>query len=544
MKNGAWNIAVRQTHVLLAGTFLAWGQAAVSQPGQPADAAKRCGALANLPSESVVVEKVELIAHGPAAGPPNATPAMLPEHCLVQGVINRRTGHGGRSFGIGFELRMPIDWNGRFLFQGGAGLDGVLQPAIGNVANSARGPALARGFAVASTDAGHRGSPIDASFGVDQQARIDYAYNALDKVTIEAKRLIAQFYGKTQRYSYMLGCSNGGRQAMVIAQRLPLHFDGIVAGNPTIRFSGVALDELWNVQVLTKIAPKDAQGRPILARAFSDADLKLVKSAVLGRCDARDGLADGMINDWQRCDFDPGVLSCKAGKTESCLSAPQVDALREVHRGPRTTDGKALYGPFNYDTGIASSAWRGMRLGNSDQTPLGSADATLGVGQLKYYQLTPPEPDFDPLAPVDYAQLAERVRPTAALGDGADPFINSFAARGKMILYNGLSDQGLASSELVRWYEQALAVNGPPVRDALRLYLVPGMLHCGGGDATDQFEMLDAITAWVEEGKAPERVLATSRQTPAMTRPLCPFPTVARYKEGDPNSADSFTCSK
>ncbi|MBO9575761.1 MAG: tannase/feruloyl esterase family alpha/beta hydrolase [Sphingobium sp.] len=491
------------------------------------------------------ISQAELIAAGPMtapAGPPGAAKPELPEHCLVKGVLNPRKGAGGRAFGIGFELRMPTNWNRRLLFQGGGGLDGVINPAIGNVANSPGPVALSRGFAIVSTDAGHSGSPIDASFGVDQQARIDYAYNALDKVTIEAKRLIARYYGAAPNHSYFAGCSNGGRQAMTAAQKLPLSFDGIVAGDPTIRFSRVAIDEVWNVQQLAKIAPRDAEGRPIIAKAFSDADLALVKTALLKRCDAKDGLADGMIHDWQRCDFNPAMLSCKAGKAATCLSKAQVATLTALHEGPRTPKGEHIYGPFNYDTGIASSSWRGMRLGSAEKGAPNAADATLGAGQFKYFQVTPPEPNFDVLAPLDYGAVLDRVRATAAMADADSPYLETFLRRGKLITYNGLSDQGLASRELVDWYQKMIAATGPTARDSSRLYLVPGMLHCGGGDATDQFEMLDAIVRWVEEGQAPDRILATSKQRPGLSRPLCPFPTVARYRGGKEDDAESFRC--
>jgi hypothetical protein len=267
-----------------------------------------------------------------------------------------------------------------------------------------------------------------------------------------------------------------------------------------------------------------------------------VKTSLLKRCDAKDGLADGMINDWQRCDFNPAVLACKAGKTAACLSKGQIGALRALHDGPRTPAGQSIYGPFNYDTGVASSSWRGMRLGTAQTGAANAADATLGVGQFKYFQLTPPEPSFDPLAPLDYGKVLERVRATAAMADADSPYLETFTGRGKLIAYNGLSDQGLASSELVDWYQKMLAATGRTAHDNTRLYLIPGMLHCGGGDATDQFEMLEAIVGWVEDDKAPDRILATSRQRPRLSRPLCPFPGVARYRGGNEEDASSFRC--
>jgi hypothetical protein len=278
----------------------------------------RCSALAELAERGFMIEKAEVVPAGPIPGS-GGNDDLLPEHCLVQGVLNPRVGAKGQKFGLGFDLRMPTDWNSRFFFQGGGGLDGVLSPAIGSHMGAFRPSALARGFAVVSTDGGHRSSMLDGTFALDQQARIDYAYNALDKVTLKAKELIEKYYDAAPTYSYFIGCSNGGRQALMASQRFPLYFDGIVAGDPAIKFSGIAMDEIWNLQVAARIAPKDENGRSIISKAFSDSDLRLVADTLLDRCDALDGLADGFINDWQGCDFDPKILTCKSEKTETCL---------------------------------------------------------------------------------------------------------------------------------------------------------------------------------------------------------------------------------
>ncbi|MBO9519342.1 MAG: tannase/feruloyl esterase family alpha/beta hydrolase [Porphyrobacter sp.] len=534
------------TGALLAGLLVGPAQISVAQDSLQHEAAARCSALVQKARPDLNVTEAELVRAGPfsppAPGPGSASAPVLPEHCRVRATINPRVGQGGRDFGIGFELRLPVDWNGRFLFQGGGGMDGVVQPAIGSIANSTKGPALQHGFAVVSTDAGHSGSPIDASFGLDQQARIDYAYNALDKVTIEAKRLVAAFYNEAPRFSYMLGCSNGGRQALTFAQRMPLHYDGIVAGAPAMRFSGLAIGQVWNQQVMSRIAPKDDQGRPIVSRAFSDTDLRLVRDAVLKRCDAKDGLADGLINDWRRCEFDPAELTCRAGKTDGCLAADQVEALRELYRGPLAPDGRSVYGPFTFDTGIASAAWRGIRLGTSETGISNAGDATLGAGQLRLYQLTPPAADYDPFERYDLAEILRRVRYTAAMGDADSPYLSTFASHGKMIVYNGLSDQGMATPVIADWYEKMIEATGVAGREAVRLFAVPGMLHCGGGEATDEFEMLDAIVDWVERGKAPDRIIATSKAMPGISRPLCPYPQFATYRGGETSSAESFVC--
>jgi hypothetical protein len=507
-----------------------------------------CAALAKLAKPGFVVEKAEIIPAGPApaadgSGAVDHLGAPLPEHCLVQGMLNPRTGADGRKFGLGFDLRMPTKWNGRFAFQGGGGLDGRLAPALGDIFGSVRPSALARGFAVVGTDGGHRGNWLDGSFGLDQQARIDYAYNALDKVTLKAKELVEKYYGAAPKYSYLLGCSNGGRQGLMASQRMPLYFDGIVAGDPSIRFSRVTIAEMWNLQVAARIAPKDDKGRPIISRAFSDGDLRLVAAAVLKRCDALDGLADGIINDWRGCDFDPGVLTCKAEKTDGCLSEAQVGALRDLYAGPRTSDGKPLYGAFNYDTGIADPIWRAMHLGSSGTGEWDAADAGLGLSNMRYYQLTPPDPNFDPMT-FDFDRDVQRTRNTATISDADSTFLETFARHGKMIVYNGLSDQGMASSVLADWYDQVLRDNGKSISESVRLFLVPGMTHCDGGQATDQFDMLEAIMAWVEEGRAPDRIKATGKAFPGASRPICPYPLVARYKSGDVNKAESFVCAK
>ena len=541
----AWRRLLRGVFVL--GVSVVGCLSAQSSAGPVADAGaakSRCEALSGLARSGLIIDTATIVLAGPLPSDnAGAQPAVaLPAHCLVRGAIDPRTGFGGRKFGIGFELRMPLDWNGRFMFQGGGGLDGQVMPAIGRVANSTKAPALARGFAVVSTDSGHSGPVVDATFGLDQQARTDYAYNALDKVTAEAKRIIAKFYSSAPRYSYFVGCSNGGRQALVASQRLPLEFDGIVAGDPAMRFSRIALGEVWNLHVLARIAPKAPDGRPIYAKAFSDADLGLVRKAVLARCDKLDGLADGMINDWRHCRFDPAELICQPGGAKQCLSSAKVAVLKELFEGPRTAKGEHIYGPFTYDTGIASSAWRGMRLGTSQTGQPNSADATLGLGQFRYYQLTPPDPDWDPLKPFDNDAMLERIRYTGGMGDGDSPLLSTFALHGRMIVYNGMADQGMATSMIVDWYQKMLAATGQPGRQAVRVFTVPGMLHCGGGEATDQFEMLDAIVDWVEHGKAPDRILASGKTMPGVSRPLCLYPKVARYRGGDVNKAESFEC--
>jgi hypothetical protein len=531
--------AGRSASLVLAATLLSAGVHAAEVTADTSG----CAVIADLARSGFVVEKAEIVPAGPAP-PPAGDGEHLPEHCLVQGMLDPRLGADGRSFGIGFDLRMPTVWNGRFAFHGGGGLDGVLNPALGDIFGSVRPSALARGFAVVSTDGGHR-SPtfLDPTFALDQQARLDYAFNAMDRVTLKTKELVERYYDSAPEHSYLLGCSNGGRQGMLASQRYPRHFDGIVAGDPAFKLSQIAMDQAWNIQVAARIAPKDEIGRPIISRAFSDSDLDLVADALLPQCDALDGLADGMINDWLACDFDPSELVCAAEKTDVCLSNGQVEALRDLHTGPRTGDGEPLYGTFPYDTGIAGPAWRGMHLGSSGTSEWDAADANLGFGTLRYYALTPPDPAFDPMT-FDFDRDVERTRQTWAIGDADATYLETFGRTGKMIVYHGLSDQGMAAGALAGWYDQMVADTGESIRDSVRLFFIPGMTHCGGGQATDQFDMLDAIVAWVEEGRAPDRIVATGEFLPDASRPLCPHPLVARYRGGDVNDADSFVCTE
>jgi hypothetical protein len=501
-----------------------------------------CGSLGRFAPPDLVVETLESVRSETVKLAP-AGAIELPAHCLFRATLARRISADGQRFGIGMELRLPLAWNGEFVFQGGGGLDGVLAPSYGTAAG-ADPPALARGFAVVSTDGGHRsGSMIDAHFALDQQARIDYAYNAVDKTTFLAKMLIARFYGREPRHSYFVGCSNGGRQAMMATQRMPMQFDGVVAGDPSFRLTRVNLDQAWNEIVLARAAPKDAQGRPILSKALSEADLKLVANAVLKECDARDGLVDGMINDYRNCHFEPAVLTCKAAKKADCLSLEQVAALKALMAGPQNSHGESLYSSFPYDSGIADSAFYRMHFGNSATGEPNSADATLGFDSLRYYSLTPPDPAFDPMK-FDFDRDPARLKETAKVNDADSVFLESFSRHGKLILYHGLSDQGISPLDTVAWYQRVQSQSRMPIRQWARLYVVPGMTHCAGGPSTDQFDMLSAIDGWVDRQQAPDRVIARGKSFPGLTRPLCPYPQMARYAGGDPKDEKSFVCKE
>jgi len=240
------------------------------------------------------------------------------------------------------------------------------------------------------------------------------------------------------------------------------------------------------------------------------------------------------------CHFDPAILECAGAKTDQCLAKDQVSAMRAVFEGPRDLQGKPLLASFPYDTGIPT-VWRGFHLGRSETSEPDSVEATLMLPTLRYHSLMPAEPNLDPLT-LNVQDAWQRVAQTAALNDADWTFLNTFAGHGKLILYQGISDYGLSANALTGWYDRLTHDTGGKTQDWARLFLVPGMAHCSGGRATDEFDPLEAIQDWVERGKAPDRIIAKGASFPGVTRPLCPWPQVARYQGGDPKLAGSFAC--
>ncbi|HWP65427.1 MAG TPA: tannase/feruloyl esterase family alpha/beta hydrolase [Candidatus Limnocylindria bacterium] len=502
-------------------------------------AAEHCAALAALALPGTEIEAASAI---PAS-------RTLPAYCKVRGTIERRVGAGGVEFGIGFELRLPDRWNRRFFFQGGAGSDGVIFPPIGYVqglagAMDTEASALSRRFAVVSTDAGHQG--FDAGFGVDPQARIDYAYRAIDVVTRRAKEILAHYYGRLPKRSYIVGCSNGGRQAMIAAQRFPEHFDGAVAASPAFDLSRVMVGIAWDTIAFDAIAPSDGAGGRILAAALSDDDLALVAAGVLAACDELDGLADGIVAAPSACRFDPATLACPGAKTPSCLSAPQVAALARVFDGAHDSAGTPLYASWPWDPGIASLGWRSWKLGISPTAQPNALNIQVGFAMIRHLFLTPPDPAFDPLGfdfDTDPARLAE----AGALIDATSTALDAFRRRhGKLLIYAGVADPVFSARDLVAYYDRLAEAQGGlrATRRFARLFLVPGMTHCSGGPAFDRFDALSVIVRWVEKGRAPARIVASGAAFPGRTRPLCAHPAEARYRGGDPRRAASFRCMR
>lgn len=504
-----------------------------------------------------------------AAGPVTVGNARIPApaHCLVQGRMNERVSAvDGQRYAIGFEMRLPRAWNGRFFYQANGGLDGVVVPALGGIGGG--GPAstaLQMGFAVISADAGHAGS-MGPRFGLDPQARQDYGYNAVAQLTPVAKNLIAQAYGRGPDRSYIGGCSNGGRHAMVAAARSATQYDGILAGNPGFQLPKAAVAQLYGAQQYAQAATATTpNGQPDLQSAFTPAELQLVARRLVARCDALDGLADGIVSDVKACQasfrLDADVPTCSGARDGSCLAPVQKTALARVFAGARNSAGRAIYSSFPFDTGIAGANWREWKF---------ASPATRDAGAVAFIFATPPlaeRPgglpfalgfDMDRDAPlIEATSGTYRESAMAFMAPPQATKLDTLRARGaKMIVYHGTSDPVFSSDDTATWYEQLQANHGSDASSFARYFPVPGMNHCAGGPATDQFDMLSTLVDWVEQGRAPQFVTASARGpgaavpnaeipadwSPRRTRPLCPYPRVAVYTGGDPEIASSFAC--
>jgi Tannase and feruloyl esterase len=495
------------------------------------------------------------------------------EHCLVSGKMFERVSDvDAQTYAIGFEMRLPTTWNGRFFYQANGGLDGVIVPALGAVSGGGPlAPALVQGFAVISSDAGHSAAQ-NPLFGIDPQARLDYGYQAVGKLTPMAKALIRAAYGKAPDRSYLGGCSNGGRHAMVAAARYATQFDGFLAGDPGFHLPRAAVAQLYGAQQYAKLAMSSD-----LNTAFTAAERKLVADRVLAKCDALDGVKDDMVSASAACqkafDVMADVPLCREQRDGSCLSADQKDVLQRVFAGARDRAGRKIYASFPYDPGIAGRNWASWKfeasIGNRDpvaiafvfQSPPTSRDALGNAEQFGRrfalgFDMDRDAPKIDATTPryressMSFMSPPDETRLTALQRAG-----------GKLIVYHGTGDPVFSSDDTAAWYRALIATHGEGrAASFVRYFEVPGMNHCRGGPAADQFDMIAPLVKWVEAGRAPDAVIATARGpgnaggtndelppswAPDRTRPLCPYPQVARYNgRGDVNRAASFHCRR
>jgi hypothetical protein len=495
-----------------------------------AQSAAPCADLALLRLQGIEITKSELISAGttiPPAYPGALAIGPLPAHCLVDGVINRRKGVDGEEFGISFAIALPdkATWNGDFMMQGGGGGNGIVAYPAG-ASYTGEKPAVSRGFAVASTDTGHKTKtgPFDFSFMRDQQAYLDFAFLANAEVANVAKQIIAHYYAKPPEYSYFVGCSTGGREGMILSQRYPTVFNGIVSGDPAMRtgLSNLAISQ-WIPVAYNQAAPTDSSGKPQIDKFLSDSDRKLFMDALMNQCDAKDGVVDGMISDPLGCDFDPAVLACKPGQTDACIVPEKIAGIKKAFAGPKNAYGTQVYPGFLYDAGIAMK---------------GGVPGLLAMGTRGIFGPYTTATELN----VDKAAL----HASDPLVEPASTNLSTFSANGgKLIFFHGDSDPWFSALDTVGYYKSLAETNGgaQKVAEWSRIFLVPGMAHCGGGPGLDHFDMLSAVVDWVEKRNAPDSVIATGQAFPGRSRPLCAYPEHAQYiGNGDTQDARNFRC--
>ena len=474
----------------------------------------------------------------------------------------------GQAYAIGFEMRLPTAWNGRFWHQANGGTDGAVSTATGALGGGPVTHALAKGFAVLSSDAGHSGAQngVATNFGIDPQARLDYGYQAVGKLTPMAKEALRIAYGKRPDRSYIGGCSNGGRHAMVAASRYFADYDGILAGDPGTILPRAAIANIAGYQAYARLATVPAD----VSTGFTTAERTLVSNAVLARCDALDGVADGMVQANRTCqatfDLARDVPTCPTARDGTCLSAAQKTEIDRLFKGATTSTGAIVYSSFPWDTGLYTNGWgAAWKFG----APPGRDAPAVGL----IWSVPPENPatfvgeTYARTASID--TMLARVQATngtyteaaTAFMSPPDPTnLSGLRNRGaKLMIYHGTADPIFSSDESAARYDAIRNARGGDASDFARLFLIPGMNHCSGGPTADQFDAIQPLVDWVERGIAPASITAQARgagnpggvnaDLPAgwaanRTRPLCPYPQIAKYNgSGNAEVASSFTCS-
>ncbi|PYR37091.1 MAG: hypothetical protein DMF93_18510 [Acidobacteria bacterium] len=496
--------------------FREWKPSALAAGGD-AKPAVACASLVSLTGYEFAVSTASMVA---AAG-------ETPEHCRITGLIPPE---------IRFELLLPSAWNGRLYMFGNGGYAGEALDAQGRAAFARR--AVAKGFAAVQTNTGHDAAvePL-GSFAAAPQKFVDYAFRAVHVTVATAKRAVQAYYGAPPRRSYFDGCSTGGRQGLIEAQRFPDDFDGIVAGAPVLDFSGTMISYA-------------AIQRALAAASLTPAKLRLVANAVYAKCDAADGLKDGVIDDPRTCGFNASadLPKCSGDADgEDCLSPAQIRALDAVYHGV-SRRGTDFFPGWPVGAEIAAGAGPSGWLPWFVPPPSGSPpiQKTFGETFFKFIAFGAPRPSYDWLS-FDLDADLDKIETARATLDATNPDLSRFKARGgKMVSYFGWADPALNPMMGVRYFERVAQQTGPSTADFYRLFMVPGMFHCSGGIGTSTFDALTPLVEWVEKGTAPQTI-AASRVVDGKvvrTRPLCPYPQVARYKgNGSIDDAASFACA-
>ena len=468
------------------------------------------GALSGSPCEdlrAVTLTNVTIT----AAESVKAAPAV-PAHCRIAAVLTPSADSH-----IEIEVWLPADgWNGKLQVVGNGGWAGVISTA-------AMSQALREGYATASTDTGHTGG--SGSFAVGHPEKlIDFGYRSMHETTVTAKALVTKFYQRPARLSYYNGCSTGGRQGLMEAQRYPDDFDAIVAGAPV--YNQIHLN---TSQVSLQVDMLKDQSLIVPA-----AKIALVARAVLNACDAKDGVKDGIVSNPAACKFDPSVLLCKgAADGTDCLTERQVESVRRAYAPVKTKSGEIVYPGHSYGF---EPGWRIPQPGAPINPLFADMPRYLSRQDEKWDVMT-----FD--LDVDLAAAVKN----AGYIESSDPHLAKFKARGgKLLLYHGWADPGPAPANTIHYYNEVVkALGGSTQDDWMRVFLLPGVGHCGGGVGPDQADYMAALERWKETGTAPDQIVAAkvAGGRVAMTRPICAYPKVASYKgAGSTNDAANFSC--
>jgi hypothetical protein len=451
---------------------------------------------------------------------------------------------------IAIEIWLPLaGWNGKLQGTGNGGFAGSYDiPELAAY--------MSKGYAVAATDTGHTGSPIDASWSLGHPEKVtDFGRRSIHEMTRVAKLVVAQFYGLAPSHSYFAACSDGGREALMEAERYPDDYDGILAGAPANNWTLLLTSAVTDTQALTATPASFIPPKKVAAIAH----------AVLAQCDALDGVSDGILNDPRQCKFDPATIECKNGEdTDRCLTAPQVATLNAIYGGVKDEKGGTIFPGYLPGAEDGQGGW-GLWI--TGPAPGRSLMAAFGIGYYGDMVYNNAAWDMKSFRVEDGVPLARAK--TGSTIDSADPDLKQFYQRGgKLIIYHGWNDPAIPALSSVNYYQQVVDTMGRAHTDSfVRMYMVPGMQHCGGGSGPDEFgssplwnpdpgyNVRTSLERWVEKGTAPAAIIATKEAggppaagsataAPAMTRPLCPFPQAAQYKgTGDTNVAENFVCA-
>lgn len=492
--------------------------------------------VSNVPYTTITSSSVVPTASVPWTSPTSSfgtATISSPSFCRVVGVIAPTSDSV-----INFELWMPTGtaYNGRFQGVGNGALGG-------GIAYPAMYTALAAGYATASTDTGHIGSSSDASYAFTPdkvyhpQKIIDWGYRSIHLMTVASKSLVNQYYGSGPTRSYFTGCSGGGQQAISEAQRYPDDYDGIVAGAPSNYFTHLDAGQIFRAQ--TNLGST--------AGFVDKAQLTMLNAAVLAACDGIDGVVDGIISDPRRCNFDPTALLCTGAASDSCLTAAQVATVKTLYAGPKNpVTGAQVFPAYSYGSETAPPQGWSQFVGAGNFGKAVNPIANSFFSYMVYQNPTWDYTTFDFNTGMAYADTQ-----VGAMVNSINPDLSLFKAGGhKLIHYHGFADPNIPTQNSINYYESVAAFSSAPLstlQGYYRLFLVPGMGHCNGGNGTDTFDALGALVDWVEQGRAPDTILAshidsTSKAT-TITRPLCPYPQEATYRgSGSIYDATNFSC--